>query len=67
MKLSIITTFFNSADYISQCLESVQEINTNYDYEHILVNDGSSDGTVDIISNPKLQNIKVNFLNAKKY
>lgn len=59
MKLSIITTFFNSADYISQCLESVQEINTNYDYEHILVNDGSSDGTVDIISNPKLQNIKV--------
>lgn len=59
MKLSVITTFFNSADYISQCLESVQEINTHFDYEHILVNDGSSDETIDLISNPKLRNIKV--------
>lgn len=59
MKLSIITTFYNSADYISQCLESVQEISAHLDYEHILVNDGSSDETIDLISNPKLRNIKV--------
>ena len=59
MKLSIITTFYNSSDYIFECLNSVQEINSQYDIEHILVNDGSADSSLEIIRNPKLKNIKV--------
>ena len=59
MKLSIITTFYNSSDYIFECLNSVQEIKSQYDIEHILVNDGSTDSSLEIIRNPKLKNIRV--------
>jgi teichuronic acid biosynthesis glycosyltransferase TuaG len=59
MKFSIITTFFNSSEHISDCLISVQTISSNYQIEHILVNDGSTDDTLQIINNAKLQNIKI--------
>lgn len=59
MKLSIITTFYNSSDYIAECLNSVQEINPNHDIEHILVNDGSTDESLEIINNSKFKNIRV--------
>jgi glycosyltransferase involved in cell wall biosynthesis len=57
MKVSIITTFFNSSDHISDCLKSVQDINSGYEVEHILVNDGSKDKTLEIINSQKLKNI----------
>jgi len=57
--LSFITTFYNSSDYISECLNSVQEISSQYNIEHILVNDGSTDKSLEIVSNPKLKNIMI--------
>ena len=56
MQLSVVTTSFNSANYIEKFLENItnniKEANfTNY--EIIIVDDGSSDDTLE-----KLNNIK---------
>jgi glycosyltransferase involved in cell wall biosynthesis len=48
MKISIITVALNSAEYFETCIQSV--INQDYtDIEHIVVDGGSTDGTLDII------------------
>jgi len=48
MKVSVITVAFNSAEYIEHCIKSV--INQSYeDIEYIIIDGGSTDGTVDII------------------
>ncbi len=49
--LSIIIPAYNSEKYIAECLQSVidQELDNNL-YEIIVVNDGSTDDTVDIVN-----------------
>ena len=59
MKLSIITTFYNSEEHIHDCIKSAQQITSDYHFEHILVNDGSSDKSLEIIQNAKFKNIKI--------
>ena len=55
MKFSIITPVFNRADCVARCIDSVinQSITKSdkWDYEHIIVNDGSKDNTDEIIRN----------------
>jgi glycosyltransferase involved in cell wall biosynthesis len=54
MKVSIITVSFNSKVFISQAMESV--ISQGYkDIEHIVIDGGSTDGTVDVIKNTKIR------------
>ena len=44
MQVSIVIPMYNVQNYIDKCLESI--LGQNYhDYEVILVNDGSTDGT----------------------
>ncbi|MBF7103868.1 glycosyltransferase family 2 protein [Pediococcus pentosaceus] len=49
MKLSIVVTAFNEEKYIHRCLDSLAKQKTNFDYEVIIVNDGSTDHTQDVI------------------
>lgn len=52
MKVTIITVTYNSAKYLEDCINSV--INQQYaDIEHIIVDGGSTDGTIDIIKKYK--------------
>lgn len=47
-KISIVTPSYNSAKYIEDCIQSV--LNQNYpNFEHIVIDGGSTDGTVDIL------------------
>lgn len=51
MTYSIITPVYNREDCISRCIESVcRNLNPNIDFEHIIVDDGSSDNTVNIVN-----------------
>ncbi|NDV42634.1 glycosyltransferase [Flagellimonas sediminis] len=49
MKLSIVIPCFNVAEYLPQCLESILDQGLkDADYEIIVINDGSTDNTLDI-------------------
>lgn len=48
MKVSLITVTYNSELYLEDCINSVLEQQFN-NIEHIIVDGGSSDGTVDVI------------------
>jgi glycosyltransferase involved in cell wall biosynthesis len=48
MKVSLITVTYNSAAYLQDCIDSV--VQQRYpDIEHIVIDGGSTDGTLDII------------------
>jgi glycosyltransferase involved in cell wall biosynthesis len=46
-KVSIVTPVYNQARYLPACLASVGAIRT--DHEHVIVDGGSTDGTVDLL------------------
>lgn len=52
MKISIITTTFNSSATIMDCLESVR-VQAEKDVEHIVVDGASTDGTLNILEQQK--------------
>lgn len=57
--LSIIIPIFNHVDFIKKNIESVLYQRTKYNYEIILVDDGSTDGARDVVQsyeiNPKIK------------
>lgn len=48
MELSIIVPIYNVESYLEECLDSLYKI-VDIDYEIILVNDGSTDGSLSIV------------------
>lgn len=46
--ISIVTPTYNSEEYLEECIKSIMA-QTNNDYEHIIVDGGSTDRTLDII------------------
>lgn len=65
-KISVITTFYNSSKYILQSIESVinQVLDNSFDIEYILVDDCSTDNTLDIVRE-YLSKIESNNINIK--
>lgn len=49
MKLSVLVTTYNSECYIAETLDSIFSQITNFEYEVIVGDDGSTDNTVDIV------------------
>ena len=57
MKISIITPVYNREDCIHRCIESITA--QAEETEHWIVNDGSTDGTIDIIMSYHDNRVKV--------
>lgn len=49
MKLSIIIVSYNEKEYLKEAIESCINQNFRYDYEIIIGDDGSNDGSIDVI------------------
>ena len=49
MKLSIIIVSYNEKEYISEAIESCMSQEGKFDYEIIIGDDGSNDGSLEII------------------
>jgi len=52
LKVSIITAVFNGSETIEDCIKSIHT-QTHPDIEHIIIDGGSTDGTIEIIKNHK--------------
>ena len=62
IKFSLIIPAYNIENYIVKCITSI--LNQNYyNYEIIVVNDGSTDDTVKILEN--IKNNKIKIINKK--
>ncbi|WP_291302198.1 glycosyltransferase [Desulfovibrio sp. MES5] len=48
-KVAVITATYNHVQYIRECIESVLAQNAPFPIEHIIADDGSTDGTAEII------------------
>ena len=57
MDLSIIIPVYNASKLLNRCLDSIFSQKTHYSYEVILVDDGSSDNSVELIKARKEPNI----------
>ena len=55
LDVSIIIPVYNSEHFLEKCLDSILKQDTQYQYEVICVNDGSEDGSLDILNRYKTQ------------
>lgn len=61
-KISVIVPVYNTAKFLDRCIESI--LNQSYDnFELILINDGSTDNSVEIIKKFEKQDKRIIFIN----
>ncbi|NMB47900.1 glycosyltransferase family 2 protein [Candidatus Kuenenbacteria bacterium] len=65
MKISVLMSAFNAEKYISQAIESILK-QTCDDFEFIILNDGSTDKTREIIQNYTKQDKRIRLINNNK-
>ena len=65
MKLSIIVPVYNLENYISQTLDSLLSIRFSHDYEIIVVNDGSTDGSEAVIAGYQEKNDNIHLYSTE--
>ena len=46
MKVSVLVTFYNQEDYVDEALQSVFDQKCDFDFEVLIGDDGSTDGTM---------------------
>lgn len=69
-KISILTPTFNEAENINELCLSIEKVMSNlaYDYEHIVIDNASTDGTIEILKKLCENNKKLKvILNNKNY
>ena len=69
-KISILTPTYNEADNIKNLCESIEKEmhKLDYDYEHVVIDNASTDGTVEILRNLCTKNKKLKvILNNRNY
>ncbi|MDD4027183.1 MAG: glycosyltransferase family 2 protein [Candidatus Shapirobacteria bacterium] len=67
MDLSVIILNYNSADYLKKCLESISKSDIgNYQYEVIVVDNLSTDNSIDLAKKSKLLNVKYLILSTNQ-
>lgn len=66
MKLSIIIPVYNTEKYIEKCIRSIEKQDINSDeYEVLIINDGSSDKSTDIIKQLQKEYLNIEIYNQK--
>ena len=50
MKLSIIVPVYNVEQYVNKCIMSIINQETNYAFELVIINDGTKDGSMNVIN-----------------
>lgn len=59
MKISFLVTYYNQARFVKQSLESILALNVPCDYEILVGDDGSTDGTVEEIKKYMTENSNI--------
>lgn len=61
MKLSVIISSYKFKDYISQCVDSVLAQQTDFGFEVLIRDDGSNDGTIEMLNEryKSVPNVKI--------
>ena len=49
MKISFLITFYNQKEFVKQSLDSILAVNKPFEWEILVGDDGSTDGTIDIV------------------
>lgn len=62
--ISVITPVYNAENYIARAIESVQAQGFN-DYEHIIINDGSSDNTSKVVERYAKKDQRIKLISQK--
>jgi len=70
MDVSIVITTYNYAAYLEECIAScLSQLNTNLEFEVIVIDDGSTDQTAEIMKglmNSKLRNFRIENVGIEK-
>ena len=67
MKLSIIVPVYNLENYVSKTLDSLLSIRFSYDYEIVVVNDGSTDGSEAVIRDYQEKTDKIRLFTTENH
>jgi hypothetical protein len=59
MDLSIIIVSYNTKEFLKGCIESIYKTTKNINFEIIVVDNASSDGTIEILKKLQTENFQL--------
>lgn len=64
--VSVVTPFYNSADHLAECIESVLG-QTLGDFEYVILDNGSTDGSADVVRPYAQRDARIRFLTPAEH